>query len=97
MVRLMGFVGKRLLSNLSKKSFDLVRDPQGRQLSVNKFLILARKITKIVFDMEYTREERIYVLDVIMSKIACEIAGRCPRGCANPQNMKKSIKHLLKV
>lgn len=75
----MAFVGKRLASNMSKKSFAPVCAPPRGRLTSNKFVVLARKITKIVFDMDYDREERIYVLDVIMSKIVGEIVQRCPR------------------
>jgi Holliday junction resolvase len=77
--RLMAFVGIRLASCLSKKSFAAVRDPPRGRLPANKFVVVARKITKIVFDMDYGHDERIYVLDVVMSKIVGEITQRCPR------------------
>lgn len=79
MDRLMTFVGKRLASVLSKKSFAPVIDPPSCRLTDNKFIVLARKMTKIVFGMDYTREEQIYILDMTMGKIVDEITQRSPR------------------
>lgn len=48
------------------------------KLTHGKFNILARKLTKMVFGMGGTYDEKIYVLEVIMEKIGIEITKRSP-------------------
>lgn len=47
-------------------------------LTHDKFHILARKITKMVFGMGGTYDEKVYVMEVVMRKIGEEITKRSP-------------------
>lgn len=51
----------------------------GEQLTPGKFNILARKLTKMVFGMGGTYDEKIYVLEIVIKKIAIEIVIRSPK------------------
>jgi len=74
----MAFTYKQLAYSLSGKStYGNIRDVG--ELTHTTFNILARKMTKIMFGLVGSYEEKIYVLEVIMKNIAIEIAKRSPK------------------
>lgn len=75
----MEFVYKQIASTLWKKPKNsMTVHFMDEVLTSSKFNILARKLTKMVFGMGGTYDEKIYVLEVIMKKIAIEISSRSP-------------------
>lgn len=76
---MMGFVHKQLASSLSSgKSSSQMHHYVVNDLTRTKFNVFARKLTKMMFGMGGTCEEKIYVLDVIMRTIVIEITKRSP-------------------
>lgn len=77
----MAFVYKQLASSLSGKTFTSTHHNlmDVGELTHTKFNILARKMTKMIFGMGVSYDEKVYVLEMIMKNIVIEIANRSPK------------------
>jgi len=96
----MAFAYKQLASNLSGKSntstsYHNIKDVE--ELTHTKFNILARKMTKMLFGMSGSYEEKIYVLEVVMKHIVNEIAKRSPKVLYKYKNKHKAISKDTKI
>eukprot|EP00102_Acyrthosiphon_pisum_P024564 XP_016661774.1 PREDICTED: uncharacterized protein LOC103310055 [Acyrthosiphon pisum] len=91
--RLMAFIHKQLASSLSGKSNTPTyhNKKDAEELTYTKFNILARKMTKMMFGIGGTYEEKIYVLEVIMKNIVIEIAKRSPKVLYKYRNKRKVV------
>ncbi|KAE9541212.1 hypothetical protein AGLY_004457 [Aphis glycines] len=98
--RLIAFAYKHLASNLSGKSntstsYHNIKDVE--ELTNTKFNILARKMTKMLFGMGGSYEEKIYVLEVVMKHIVNEIAKRSPKVLYKYKNKHKAVSNDTKI
>jgi hypothetical protein len=95
----MEFSYKQLASNLSGKTntftYHNIKDVE--ELTQTKFNILARKMTKMVFGMGGSYEEKIYVLEVIMKHIVNEIVKRSPKVLYTYKNKHNAIAKNTKI
>lgn len=75
----MTIVKNRLAASLSGKyHLGKHHSTELEKLTRMTFNIFARKITKMVFGMGGSYDEKIYVMDIIITKIGDEIAKRSP-------------------
>lgn len=89
----MAFVHKHLASSLSEKSYTPthLNIIDVDELTYTKFNKLSRKMTKMMFGMGGSYEEKIYVLEVIIKNIVIEIAKRSPKVLYKRRNKHKSV------
>lgn len=89
----MAFVHKQLASSLSGKSYTPTyhNTIDVEELTNTKFNILARKMTKIMFGIGGSYEEKIYVLEIIIKNMVIEIAKRSPKVLYKYGNKHKAV------